>query len=148
MGRGNKNHIGTSMLATQPTPNLRMEQRIRSACTHAKELPLYQRIVYKLLFLLGVMEFARFCNRTNTMILCYHGVTERFGPDPEDRSSILVNRSLFRTQLAYIKNRYRVTSLREFLLARENRQPLPPHSVILTFDDGQRNFLTVVAPIL
>jgi peptidoglycan/xylan/chitin deacetylase (PgdA/CDA1 family) len=95
-----------------------------------------------------VMEFARFCNRTNTMILCYHGVTEQFGPDPEDRSNILVNRSLFRAQLAYIKNRYRVTSLREFLLARENRQPLPPHSVILTFDDGQRNFLTVVAPIL
>ena len=82
------------------------------------------------------------------MILCYHGVTERLGPDPEDRSAISVNRALFVSQLAYIKYRYRVTSLREFLVARQNGHRLPPHSVILTFDDGLRNFLTVVAPML
>ncbi len=82
------------------------------------------------------------------MILCYHGVTERLGPDPQDRSAISVNRALFLAQLAYIRRRYRVISLREYLVRRENDQQLPPHSVILTFDDGPRNFLTVVAPIL
>jgi peptidoglycan/xylan/chitin deacetylase (PgdA/CDA1 family) len=82
------------------------------------------------------------------MILCYHGVTGRFGSDPDDRSAISVNRALFLIQLAYVKRHYRVIPLREYLLARENRQRLPRHSVILTFDDGLRNFLTVAAPIL
>jgi peptidoglycan/xylan/chitin deacetylase (PgdA/CDA1 family) len=111
-------------------------------------LPAYERIVYKLLFLFGLTEFARFCNRTNTTILCYHGVTERSGPDPDDRSAISVNRARFVSQLAYIQQHYRVTSLREYLVARQNGERLPPHSVILTFDDGLRNFLTVAAPML
>jgi peptidoglycan/xylan/chitin deacetylase (PgdA/CDA1 family) len=113
-----------------------------------KELPRFQAILYKLFYILRLTEFARFCNRTNTMILCYHGITERFGPDPEDRSDVVVDRALFLAQLAYIKRHYRVITLRDYLKARQSRQPLPRHSVILTFDDGQRNFLTVAAPVL
>jgi peptidoglycan/xylan/chitin deacetylase (PgdA/CDA1 family) len=113
-----------------------------------KELPGYQEILYNLFYFLRLTEFARFCNRTNTMILCYHGITERFGPDPEDRSAIAVDRALFLTQLVYIKHRYRVIALRDYLEAKQSRQPLPRNSVILTFDDGQRNFLTVAAPVL
>jgi peptidoglycan/xylan/chitin deacetylase (PgdA/CDA1 family) len=135
-------------LATPRAPNAIREERPSSVSTQAKDLPTYQRIIYKLLFLFGLTEFARFCNRTKTMILCYHGVTKRLGPDPEDRSAISVNRVLFLAQLVYIRRRYRVISLREYLVKRENDQRLPPYSVILTFDDGPRNFLTVVAPIL
>jgi peptidoglycan/xylan/chitin deacetylase (PgdA/CDA1 family) len=113
-----------------------------------KELPRHQEIIYKLFFLLRLTEFARFWNRTNTMILCYHGITERFGPDPEDRSAIAVDRELFLTQLRYIKRHYRVIALCDYLVARQNSQPVPRHSVILTFDDGLRNFLTVAAPVL
>lgn len=122
-----------------------------SGYTRAKklpELPTYQRILYKLFFLLRLTEFASFWNRTNTMVLCYHGITERPDPDPSDRSGVSVNRALFLTQLAYIKNHHKVISLREYLAARQNRKELPRNSVILTFDDGLRNFLTVVAPIL
>jgi peptidoglycan/xylan/chitin deacetylase (PgdA/CDA1 family) len=82
------------------------------------------------------------------MVLCYHGVTERFGPDPNDRSAISVNRALFLDQMAYIKQHHKVISLREYLRARENGRSLPRYSVILTFDDGLRNFLTVAAPML
>jgi peptidoglycan/xylan/chitin deacetylase (PgdA/CDA1 family) len=82
------------------------------------------------------------------MVLCYHGVTERFGSDPDDRSAISVNRPLFLDQMVYIKQHYKVISLREYLRARENGRPLPRYSVILTFDDGLRNFLTVAAPVL
>jgi len=140
--------VAISILTTPRAPNSIREERPSSASTQPRNLPTYQRIIYKLLFLLRATEFARFCNRTNTMILCYHGVTERLGPDPQDRSAISVNRALFLAQLAYIRRRYRVISLREYLVRRENDQQLPPHSVILTFDDGPRNFLTVVAPIL
>jgi len=113
-----------------------------------KELPRYQEILYKLFYVLRLTEFARYCNRTNTMILCYHGITERFGPDPEDRSAIVVDRALFLAHLTYIKRHYRVIALREYLEARQNRQQVPWHAVILTFDDGHRNFLTVAAPVL
>ena len=140
--------MATGILTTPRAPNSIREERPSSVSTQPKGLPAYKRIIYKLLFLFGLTEFARFCNRTNTMILCYHGVTERLGPDPEDRSAISVNRALFLDQLAYIRRRYRLISLREYLVRRENDQRLPPHSVILTFDDGPRNFLTVVAPIL
>lgn len=136
------------MLATPHAPSSSSEDPSFSVRTQAKELPIYQRIAYKWFALFRVTDFARFWNRTNTTILCYHGVTERLGPDPEDRSSILVSRACFLAQLAYIKRHYKVIPLREYLVARQNREPVPRHSVILTFDDGLRNFLTVVAPIL
>jgi peptidoglycan/xylan/chitin deacetylase (PgdA/CDA1 family) len=127
---------------------VRARKMFLSVWTRMKELHRYQEILYKLFYFLRVTEFARFCNRTNTMILCYHGITERFGPDPEDRSAIVVDRALFLTQLAYLKRHYRVITLLDYLEARQSGQPLPWHSVILTFDDGQRNFLTVAAPVL
>jgi peptidoglycan/xylan/chitin deacetylase (PgdA/CDA1 family) len=113
-----------------------------------KELPRYQEILYRLFYFLRVTEFARFLNRANTIILCYHGITERCDPDPEDRSAIAVDRALFLTQLTYLKRHYRVMALCDYLVARQNCRPVPRHSVILTFDDGLRNFLTVAAPVL
>jgi peptidoglycan/xylan/chitin deacetylase (PgdA/CDA1 family) len=43
---------------------------------------------------------------------------------------------------------YRVISLAEFVKSRRENIKLPADAAILTFDDGIRNFLTVVAPIL
>jgi peptidoglycan/xylan/chitin deacetylase (PgdA/CDA1 family) len=113
-----------------------------------KELPGYQKILHKLFFFFGLTEFARLCNRANTMILCYHAITERIGPDPRDRSAIAVNRARFGAQMKYLKEHYKVIALRDYLVARQNNQPVPRHSVVLTFDDGLRNFLTVAAPVL
>lgn len=113
-----------------------------------KGLPKFQVIFYDLFFFFRLTDLARFCNRTNTMILCYHGVTERLSPDPEDRSGILVERSVFLSQLVFLKRHYNVIALSDYLAARQNSKLLPRHSVILTFDDGLRNFLTVAAPVL
>jgi peptidoglycan/xylan/chitin deacetylase (PgdA/CDA1 family) len=41
-----------------------------------------------------------------------------------------------------------VISLAEFVEARKNNVPLPDYSVVLTFDDGYRNFLTSALPRL
>ena len=112
------------------------------------DLPLYQRALYKLFNSLRLTEFVRFCNRSRVTILCYHGITERPDPDPDDRSQIWVTRSLFRLHLQFLTHRYRVISLRRYLEARKVGDKLPLHSVVLTFDDGLRNFLTVAAPVL
>jgi len=111
-------------------------------------LPQYQRVVYKLLHFFRLTTLARLCNRSRVMILCYHGISERVNLDPEDRSQILVTRSLFMSHLQYLMRYYRVISLRDYIEARQTGRQLHPHSVVLTFDDALRNFLTVAAPVL
>jgi len=112
------------------------------------DLPKYQRALYKVFYFLQVPRLARFWNRSSVMILCYHGITARPDPDPDDRSKILVTRGLFLAQMRYLIRHYRVISMKDYLAARQNRKAIPPNSVILTFDDGFRNFLTVAAPVL
>src|ERR1044072_194820 len=56
--------------------------------------------------------------------------------------------ALFAAHLDYLQRRCRVILLAEYLAARREGRRLPDRSVVLTFDDGTRNFLTVVAPLL
>jgi peptidoglycan/xylan/chitin deacetylase (PgdA/CDA1 family) len=111
-------------------------------------LPAYQRLLYRFFYLIGATAVARFWNRGKVMILCYHGITERLGADPKDRSSIAVNQVVFLAQLRHLTRHYHVITLRDYLASRTNQEKLPLHSVVLTFDDGMRNFLSVAAPIL
>ena len=50
--------------------------------------------------------------------------------------------------LDFLQRNYTVISLREYLHARNEGRSLGNYSVVLTFDDGFRNFLTVAAPML
>jgi peptidoglycan/xylan/chitin deacetylase (PgdA/CDA1 family) len=56
--------------------------------------------------------------------------------------------SLFLKHLEYLRRFHNVISLDEFLAAVCEKRELPDHSVVLTFEDGVRNFLTVAAPHL
>jgi peptidoglycan/xylan/chitin deacetylase (PgdA/CDA1 family) len=75
-------------------------------------------------------------------------VTERTDRSPDDPSGLHVRLDRFRSQLDYLEHHHRVLSLRDYLKARREGKPLPDYSVVLTFDDGYRNFFTVVAPCL
>ena len=73
------------------------------------------------------------------MILCYHGVSE----EPQqlrDPSGIHVESSRFTSHMAYLARRYNVVSLQSYLDSRTGAVSLPPNAVVLTFDDGYRNF--------
>jgi peptidoglycan/xylan/chitin deacetylase (PgdA/CDA1 family) len=113
-----------------------------------KGIPAYQKVLYKLFYFFRLTNFARFWNRSNVMILCYHGITERPDPDPDDRSQIWVARVLFRAHMLHLMRHYRVIPLGDYVKTRQTGANVPRHSVILTFDDGLRNFLTVAAPVL
>jgi peptidoglycan/xylan/chitin deacetylase (PgdA/CDA1 family) len=113
-----------------------------------KDMPAYQKALFKLSYFFGLPRFARFWNRSRVMILCYHGITDRRDPDPDDRSRIMVARLLFRAQMLQLVRHYRVIPLRDYIKARQTGGNVPQHSIILTFDDGLRNFLTVTAPVL
>jgi peptidoglycan/xylan/chitin deacetylase (PgdA/CDA1 family) len=107
-----------------------------------------KKILFGLLHRTGVTRFAAWRNRKRVIFLCYHGVTERLTRAPEDSKALQVNRQRFATHLDFLARRYHPISLRDYLTARDTGQCLRDYSVILTFDDGFRNFLTVAAPLL
>jgi peptidoglycan/xylan/chitin deacetylase (PgdA/CDA1 family) len=107
-----------------------------------------KRVIFTLLHGAGVTRFAAWWNRKRVIILCYHGVTERGTRGPTDPHGIHVPRPLFESQLDYLHRRYHVVSLRDYLAASREGRKLPDYSVVLTFDDGFRNFLTAAAPSL
>ena len=107
-----------------------------------------KRLLFALLLSTGATRLFAFLNRRRVTILCYHSVTGNEPPILNDPDKLHIPQALFRQHLDYLKRRYRVVSLDEFLAAVRERRQLPTHAVVLTFEDGVRNFLTVAAPLL
>jgi peptidoglycan/xylan/chitin deacetylase (PgdA/CDA1 family) len=107
-----------------------------------------KKTLFSVLHNLGLTRLVAWWNRKRVVILCYHGVTERRKRHPSDRAGLHIRADRFEAQLDYLRRHYHVISLAEFLKARENNEPLPDRSVVLTFDDGYRNFLTGALPRL
>jgi peptidoglycan/xylan/chitin deacetylase (PgdA/CDA1 family) len=107
-----------------------------------------KKLLFALLHLAGATRVSAWLNRRRVVVLCYHCVTPRpdlIGGDPHKQHLPL---ELFRAHLDHLQSRYRVIPLTEFIAARRERRRLPDYSVVLTFDDGMRNFLTLAAPAL
>jgi peptidoglycan/xylan/chitin deacetylase (PgdA/CDA1 family) len=101
------------------------------------------RFLFIVAYFSGVARLFAWWNRNKVMILCYHGVS----PQPEDDGQT-VHQDNFSAQLAYLARHYRVISLEAYAQCRKEKIPVPERSVILTFDDGYRNFWSAALPIL
>ncbi|WP_435254329.1 polysaccharide deacetylase family protein [Tenacibaculum sp. A30] len=81
-------------------------------------------------------------------ILFYHGVEN----DSNIKDSIVqANQmpvSIFERQIKYLKKKYNVISLDEFYYKLLDNKKFKGNELVITFDDGYRNNLTVAAPIL
>jgi peptidoglycan/xylan/chitin deacetylase (PgdA/CDA1 family) len=65
-----------------------------------------------------------------------------------DPSLFSAEPEMFAEQMAYLARAYHVVSLDELLDAINRHRPLPPRSVMLTFDDGYHDFLENAWPVL
>jgi len=81
------------------------------------------------------------------VILMYHSV-----PCEDDAAWIAprnrMHPSRFERQMRFLSRHRRVVAIDELRDALERGDPIPPRTVLLTFDDGYRDNLEVVAPIL
>jgi peptidoglycan/xylan/chitin deacetylase (PgdA/CDA1 family) len=108
--------------------------------------PLLKHLVYPGLSKAGYLRRAA---RTGPVVLTYHGILPAgYRIVDPDLDGSLVQASVFRRQLRFLKGQYNVISPEEFLLWCETRHELPPRSVLLTCDDGLQNSLCDMLPIL
>jgi peptidoglycan/xylan/chitin deacetylase (PgdA/CDA1 family) len=99
--------------------------------------------------LLTLLE-RREARRQNVLrILAYHRVDT---PESEtgrlDPTLLSATPGQFRHQMRFLAQHYRVLALDELLSALGSGRALPPRSVLVTFDDGYRDFLTNAWPVL
>ena len=107
-----------------------------------------KKLFFGLLYWAGITRFAAWYNRRRIVFVCYHGVTKRDRRRATDPTGLHVNHRRFADQLDYLSRRYNIISLRDYLSARAEGRQLPDYSLVLTFDDGFRNFLSVALPLL
>jgi len=106
-----------------------------------------KKLFFAVLHGTGVTRLVGWLHRRQTVFLCYHSVTRLREAIPHELK-LHLPLALFAAHLDYLQRHCRVIPLAEYLAARREGRRLPDRSVVLTFDDGTRNFLTVVAPLL
>jgi peptidoglycan/xylan/chitin deacetylase (PgdA/CDA1 family) len=81
-------------------------------------------------------------------ILAYHGVTKRDDWTIGNRRRLHVPVALFRRHVEVISARWRPIGLTAYLAGIRKGDSFPPRTLVITFDDGYRNFLTSAWPTL
>lgn len=107
-----------------------------------------KKLLFTLLYGAGITRICAWYFRKRVIFLCYHGVTERPTRSLANLKGLHVNARRFARHLAFLQRRYRVIPLSEYVRAQREARSLPDYCVVLTFDDGFRNFFTVAAPML
>ena len=87
-------------------------------------------------------------DQSGLIVLTYHNVRDDVGLQG-DRDPDAISTDHLIAHFDWLKaNGYRVVSLDDVIKARQGGTPLPPHAVLLTFDDGLESFYTRVYPLL
>ena len=80
-------------------------------------------------------------------VLAYHRVDEYENRPWLDPELISAEPAQFNSQMRLVAEKYHPVSAEDVLNAIKGEQPLPPNSVLVTVDDGYRDFSEVIFPI-
>ena len=79
------------------------------------------------------------------VVLAYHAIQD----DVADQIYLGIRTDQLLAQLQWLKkNNYHAVSVDQILAAQKGGTPLPPRAVLLSFDDGYKDFYTRVIPLL
>lgn len=79
------------------------------------------------------------------LVLAYHSIEDKVA----DQTYLAVRTDQLIAQLQWLKkNNYQPVNVDQILTAQKGGTPLPPKAVLLTFDDGYKDFYTRVVPLL
>jgi len=87
-------------------------------------------------------------NLPGVKILAYHGICPDNLSEKEWIPSHFVRVSEFKKQMAYVSEYLKPISLRTALKFLQEKQEIPPKTVVITFDDGYANNFHLAFPIL
>lgn len=105
----------------------------------------FKSSLYNQLNAIGVDRVMRFFYRERLLVLMYHGITKNKYPVP---AWTQLPRSIFFEQIKWIATKFRPVSLSNVVDSIVTGRQLPNNSVLVSFDDGLKNNLTVAYPIL
>ncbi|MBE6748419.1 MAG: hypothetical protein E7557_04220 [Ruminococcaceae bacterium] len=83
--------------------------------------------------------------KSEVLIIMYHQVSENSGL----WGDYVIPTALLKEDFEYLKsNNYTPIKIKDIIDFSEGKKELPKKAVVITFDDGQRSFLTKVVPLL
>lgn len=88
----------------------------------------------------------RYSKSHSVVLIAYHSINEY----REDRIRVtnIVRPTIFEAQVQYLASTANIITLKEYLDHIEERKPILNKSVVVTFDDGYKDNLTIALPIL
>lgn len=102
-------------------------------------MSLLKKLFCMLLIYSGICRLVSFINRNSVKILVYHGIIKGNLPAGLNCEGLHLKLESFERHIAYLKKRYRILDLNEFVEHLKEGKPLPQYSAVLTFDDGYKN---------
>ena len=109
--------------------------------------PFLKRVVYPTLSRAGY--FRHYSRNGQLCVVTYHGIRPAgYRSIDAELDGALVHDSAFRDQLRLLKSHYNIVSPDDFRCWLQHESNLPPRAILLTCDDGLKNNLTDMVPIL
>lgn len=106
---------------------------------------LARKLIFPALYSLKVDHFIRFISPDNLSNLMYHGLTHE---DTTFFSRRNIEADQFEKQVKYLRQNFDVISCNEAFVLRRSSKKLRRKTITISFDDGLRNNLTVLLPII
>lgn len=114
--------------------------------SHAREAT--KRLGLFALSTAGANRLTRYALRRNLLALTYHRVIPRDCYADGKRPADCIFADEFDKQMAFVARHFNVVAGHELRAIVEGTAAIPPYSVVITFDDGYENNVSVALPIL